>query len=448
VKAENSIKAGVSRRSVIAAGVAAAVSAPMALSAKSYSRILGANDRLNFAAMGVRSRGAALVDSCAALGHNVASLVDVDSRVLAERSGKLVSAGHDAPRTHADIRRALEDSSIDALVIATPDHWHTAAAIMALKAGKHVYVEKPCGHNGAEGEALVAAQRKYGKVVQMGNQQRSSTESAEAVGMIGEGLIGDVYQAYTWYSNNRKSIGKGVETAPPEWLDWDLWQGPAPDMPFRDNLVHYNWHWFWHWGTGETCNNAAHELDVARWAMGLGNPVQVSAKGARRFHTGDDWEMYDTLRLTLAYEGGREIIWDGHSCNEVKKFGRTRGVLLYGTKGSAIVDREGYVFSDLAGEVIAERIVPTDAADSGNLVGGGRLTDLHIANFVDAVRGKSVLRSPIDEGATSTLMCHLGNTAYRVGRELQIDPQTGRPQDAEAMTYWGREYRPGWELAV
>lgn len=440
---------GVSRRSVIAGGAIGMASTALGLSAKSYARILGANDRLNFAAMGTRSRGWALLQSCLEQGHNVSSLVDVDSRVLEDGLGKLGAAGYSSPRISDDIRNALDDNSIDAVIIATPDHWHAPASVMALKAGKHVYVEKPCSHNGEEGEILVAAQRKYGKVVQMGNQQRSSLESLEAVRMIAEGVIGDVYQAYTWYSNDRTSIGNGVQTPSPDWLNWDLWQGPAPRRAYQDNLVHYNWHWFWHWGTGETCNNAAHELDVARWAMGLGNPKHVSAMGARRFHTDDDWEMYDTLRLTLSYSGGREIIWDGHSCNGVKKFGRGRGVLLYGTKGSVILDREGYVFSDLSGEVFAERNVATAAADSGNLVGGGRLTDKHIANFIDTVRGKANKQnSPIDEGATSTLMCHLGNTAYRVGRDLAVDAETGRPQDAEAEKLWGREYEPGWELTV
>jgi len=187
---------------------------------------------------------------------------------------------------------AIEDKDIDALVIATPDHWHAPMTLEALKAGKNVYVEKPCSHNPAEGEMLVAAQKKYGKLVQMGNQRRSTVVANKMMEEIKEGIIGDVYFARTWYANTRGPIGFGKKAAVPDYLDWELWQGPSPRVDYRDNIHPYNWHWFWHWGTGEALNNGTHEIDVARWALGVDFPKKVVSLGGRYCFTGkDDWNV-------------------------------------------------------------------------------------------------------------------------------------------------------------
>jgi predicted dehydrogenase len=435
-----------SRRSFLKSGATIAALGVAAGCATTSAQVLGANERLNVAVMGVRSRGKALIFGFAKMGARVTHIIDVDTRVLDEVSGEMVAKGLPSPKLERDVRKAIEDKDLDALVIAAPDHWHAPAAIMALAAGKHVYLEKPSSHSPREDELLITAQEKYGKVVQMGNQQRSAPESIELMTRIGEGEIGEIYQAETWYANNRGSIGNGTKMPAPNWLDWELWQGPAPRRDYQDNLVHYNWHWFWHWGTGETCNNAAHELDIARWAMGLTHPIRVSADGSRRFHTGDDWEMYDTMELKLDYEGDRSISWSGHSCNKAPTFGRTRGTQLLGTKGWAIVDRSGYEIYNPAGERVGERKrEATSAASSADLIGADELTDLHIGNFIDTVRGKAVRQaSPIQDGAVSTLMCHLGNLAYRTDGQLRIDPESGRPMSDRAMALWAREYHEGW----
>ena len=435
-----------SRRGFIRSGVSLAALGAVGGCATTSAQVFGANDRLNVAVMGVRSRGKALIFGFAKMGARVTHIVDVDMRVLDEVSGEMASKGLPAPKRDRDVRRVLADKDVDALVIATPDHWHAPAAMLALQAGKHVYLEKPSSYCPREDELLVAAQARYGKVVQMGNQQRSAPESIELVTRVAEGEIGDIYQAKTWYANDRGSIGNGTRMPAPDWLDWELWQGPAPRRAYQDNLVHYNWHWFWHWGTGETCNNAAHELDIARWAMGLGNPVRVTADGSRRFRIKDDWEMYDTMELKLDYAGDRSITWSGHSCNKAPTFGRTRGTQLLGTKGWAIVDRSGYEIYNTAGERVDERKrKATSAANSADLIGADELTDLHIENFIDTVRGKAASQhSPIREGAVSTLMCHLGNLAYRTNGTLLIDPETGRPSSTRAMELWEREYETGW----
>ena len=415
-------------------------------SAASYGRIIGANDRLNVAVMGLNGRGQALVHAFNATpGAIVTDLIEVDSQVLSKRAGEFVKAGMPPARTHVDYRRVLDRRQVDILAIATPDHWHAKAAADAMDAGKHTYVEKPLGMAPSEGEALIAIQRRTGRVLQMGNQQRSSPETIQLLARIRAGELGDLYEAQTWYANSRKSIGVGVEQAPPPHLDWDMWQGPRPRGPYRSNLVHYNWHWFWRYGTGEICNNALHEVDVARWLMGVDYPERVSARGQRRFDLGD-WEMYDTMDLTLAYPGGRTISWKGHSCNGIPRFGRGRGVLVYGTKGSAIVDRNGYEIYDLAGKQVAKVEAPQQVATT-NTVGMGPLDQFHATNMAETIRGTAkVQASPVREGHISTTICHLGNIAYRTGQELKTDQTSGRPHSSEAMKLWSVEYDRNWRL--
>ncbi|RIA46949.1 putative dehydrogenase [Hephaestia caeni] len=425
------------------AGAALAV----AMSARSYARIKGANDRLRVAVVGVNGRGQPHMSAFSALPNvEVTHLVDVDSKVLATRAAEFAAKGNRPPQTERDYRRLLDRKAVDIVTVATPDHAHARIAIDAMDTGHDVYLEKPIGMAPAEGEALLAAQQRTGRILQVGNQQRSSAETQALAALVKAGELGDIYEAQTWYANNRGSIGHGKEMPPPAHLDWNLWQGPRPRAHYRSNLVHYNWHWYWQYGTGETCNNAMHELDVARWMMGLAFPSHVSARGARHFYRDDDWEMYDTLALELAYADGRVIRWDGHSCNGVRRFGRGRGVLLLGTKGSAVVDRNGFELFDLAGQ--STRIVKSAATSATtNTVGEGALDGLHAGNFVDVIRGRAAaLASPIREGHISTTLCHLGNIAYRTGSPLTIDAATGKPSSPEAMKLWSVDYEPGWEV--
>jgi len=434
------------RRSVLAGAIASVAAA--SFSARSYAQIKGANDRLRVAVMGLNGRGMAHVKAFAAASNlQVTHLVDVDSKVLQTR-GAEVAQKFSQTKLERDYRRVLDSKSVDILTVATPDHWHATAALDAMSAGKHVYLEKPCGIAPSEGEALIAAQQRSGRVLQVGNQQRSSVETRELVSLVRAGELGEIYAADTWYANNRKSIGVGVDGPPPPNLDWDLWQGPRPRRSYRSNLVHYNWHWFWHWGTGELYNNAVHEVDIARWLMGVEFPERVSARGARRFYQGDDWEMYDTLRLELTFGGGRMIRWDGHSCNAVSRYDRGRGTLIYGTKGSALVDRNGYEVFDLAGKSVRKAAARATSATT-DTTGEGALDVLHVDNFAAVIRGKRAeLASPIRESHVSTLLCHLGNMAYRTGADLVCDAATGRPSSTAALAYWTPEYESGWEIAA
>jgi predicted dehydrogenase len=409
---------------------------------------LGApGERVAVAVMGLNGRGTALAKAFARTPNaRVAYLCDVDSQVLAKAAAVVGPLQASPPKVIGDFRRALDDKSVDALVIAAPDHWHTPAAILALQAGRHVYVEKPCGHNAREGELIVAAQRKYSRAVQMGTQQRSAAHSIELVQALKEGLIGQPYLARAWYANSRGTIGRGKEAAVPANLDYELWQGPAPRTPYHDNVIHYNWHWFHRWGTGEICNNGTHEIDVSRWALGVDTCTKVVSTGGR-YQFDDDWEFPDTQEVTFEFAGGKTIIWQGQSCNGLPTFNRSRGVSVLGTGGSVVVDRDGYVVYDQKGQVIRQ-VAAAKPADPLNVVADDEMTGVHIANFIDAVRTGAALHQPIAEGAKSVLLCHLGNIAQSTGRALRIDASGHILDDADAMKQWQREYAPGWTPVV
>jgi predicted dehydrogenase len=280
----------------------------------------------------------------------------------------------------------------------------------------------------------------------MGTQQRSAARSIELAQALKEGLIGRPYLARAWYANTRGTIGRGKEAPVPASLDYELWQGPAPRTPYRDNVIHYNWHWFHRWGTGEICNNGTHEIDVSRWLLGVDTCSRVVSAGGR-YQFDDDWEFPDTQEVAFEFAGGKTIIWQGQSCNGLPTFGRSRGVAVLGTGGSVVVDRDGYVVYDQKGQVIRE-VAAAKPSDPLNVVADDEATGTHIANFVDAVRTGAALHQPIAEGAKSVLLCHLGNIAQSTGRALHIDASGHILDDADAMKQWQREYAPGWMPVV
>ncbi len=413
------------------------------------------SDMVRVGIMGVNGRGNALAQSFARIaGSEVTYICDVDSRAVTKTIAAVSESRNGSslqqrrPTGVTDVRRVLDDPDVDALVIAAPDHWHAPATIMALQAGKHVYVEKPCSHNAREGELLVEAQRKYDRVVQMGNQQRSAPRSIEIIQEIRDGLIGRPYYARAWYANTRGTIGHGQIAPVPEWLDYELWQGPAPRTPYKDNVVHYNWHWFWRWGTAEINNNGAHEIDVCRWALGVDYPTRVTSAGGRYHFAEDDWEMVDTQIAAYDFPEDKTLVWEGRSCNGRPIEGRGRGSSIHGEKGTVVLDRNGYVVYDNDNNEVRRNLRPQQ--DSGlDVRGAGPLTDLHIENFLETIRGQATQTAPIDQGHTSVLLCHLGNIAQRTGRALDCDPSNGRiMNNAEAMKLWSRDYEPGWELKV
>jgi predicted dehydrogenase len=436
------------RREFIDAMAVGAAGLAVGATAKSYGQILGANDRLNFAVIGLNGRAYAHLASLKAnkAAARISHVCDVDSTILRKFAEAAKQEMGEPAAAEKDFRKILEQKDVDAITIATPDHWHTPMAIAGLRAGKHVYLEKPCSHNPAEGALLIEAQQKYGKLVQMGTQQRSSPHTIEIIGKIREGIIGRPYFAKAWYSNVRKSIGTGKEVPVPAELDWDLWQGPAPRRPYKDNLHPYNWHWFKIYGTGESLNNGTHEVDVCRWALGVDYPKRVTASGGR-YHFKDDWQFYDTLVTSFEYDDAM-LSWEGKSCEGMKYYGRDRGATIMGATGSVLIDRGGYELYDLKGNKQKE-VKARDAAASSDLIGRDSMTDLHFANFIAGIRKGEKLNAPISVGNVAVTMLQLSNIAWELNRELRLDPKDGRIQaDAEAMKMWGREYERGWEPHV
>lgn len=413
--------------------------------AKSYGQILGSNERVNFAVIGLNSRGYAHISALKA-NKDTARIVhvcDVDSNILVKCAAFTEKELGYSPATGKDFRKIFELKDVDAITIATPDHWHTPMAIAGLQAGKHVYVEKPCSHNPAEGALLVRAQQKYGKLVQMGTQQRSSSFTIEIIEKIRGGLIGRPYFAKCWYNNTRSSIGFGKQVSVPPQLDWDLWQGPAPRQPYRSNVQPYNWHWFKTWGTGEALNNGTHEVDICRWALGVEYPNRVTASGGR-YHFKDDWEFYDTLVTNYEYDD-KMISWEGICCQGMRSHNRSRGSTIMGTDGTVLVDRDGYEIYDLKGGKTGEFTVGRKTS-SADLVGIDSMTDAHFANFIAGIRKDEKLHSAVAVGNVAVTMLQLSNIAWEVNRELNLDAKDGRiKNDQQAMILWSRNYEKGWE---
>lgn len=337
------------------------------------------------------------------------------------------------PTGVGDIRKLLEAKDFDVLFVAVPNHWHAPATILACNAGKHVYVEKPCSHNPWEGETMIKAARKNQRLVQMGNQRRSWPVLIEAVDKLRNGVIGKVFYARSWYTNQRGSIGTGRQVPVPDRLDYSLWEGPAPERPYVDNLVHYNWHWRWHWGNGELGNNGIHALDLARWGLGVGLPQTVSCSG-NRYWFKDDWETPDTTLAAYDF-GSSGISWDASSSHP-RQQEKLPFVSFYGENGTLENHGGGYKIFDLKGKLIEEK-------------GGPQGEQVHIQNLFDAIRDGKKQNSEIAEGHISTMLCHLGNMAYRTASTLKVDPENGHVKNnRDAMKLWKREYRRGWEPKV
>jgi len=408
--------------------VAAASSGAIASAAR-------ANNKLVVGVMGTNGRGTALARGFAAQKDcEIAYICDVDSRAVSKGVAAAAKVQGKAPQGVSDFRKVLDDKAVDILVVAAPNHWHAPAAILGCAAGKHVYVEKPCSHNPHEGELMVAAARKHDKVVQMGTQRRSWPKIIEAIEKVRGGEIGKVYYSKSWYNNRRGSIGRGKETAVPTWLDYTLWQGPAPEVAYRDNILHYNWHWMWNWGCGELGNNGVHSIDVSRWGLGVDYPTRVTSSGGR-YRWDDDQQTPDTHSVSFEF-GDKMISWECLSWSPRGTDGSMFGISFHGDQGTLMIIDSGYKIYDMHNKEIESK-----SGSGGDAV--------HQVDFLSAIRDGHRPHAEIEIGHKSTLLCHLGNIAHRTQRSLTTDPSNGHILgDAEAQKLWRREYRPGWEPTV
>lgn len=422
------------------------------MSARSASSVAGANEKIRIGVIGVNSRGLALAQGFAKMPDcEVTCICDCDLNAMERCRDYVYKIQGTKPVGIQDIRKMVESDCFDAAVIATPDHWHAKAAIMAMQAGKHVYLEKPTSFCPSENELLVKAVAKYGKVAQAGNQRRSWPNIIEAINEVKSGAIGKVQYAKSWYTNNRPSIGHGKVVPVPSNLDWDLWQGPAPRTEYKDNIVHYNWHWFERWGTGEALNNGTHFIDLVRWGLGVDYPTLVSSVGGR-FRYDDDWEFPDTQMISYQFGDDAAASWEGRSCNSTPVDTKGLGVAFYGESGTLyLTGGNEYYITDMKGEVIKKVDSPAELAfETGNLFNPAEKLDMiHFQNWFDAIRKGEKLNSDIVEACISTQLVQLGNISQKLGRGLIIDPANGHIiGDKKAKALYTREYEKGWEIKI
>jgi len=412
-------------------------------------RVLGANNRVRVAICGLHGRGNDHLENYAKIQNvEIAALCDIDASVLSQRLSQMDKMGLPKPATYVDVRKLLEDKSIDAISIATPNHWHSLMAIWACQAGKDVYVEKPCSHNLWEGKQLVRASQRYNRIVQHGTQIRSATAAREMVQKMKDGLIGETYMArglcYKW----RDTIGRAAVQPVPAGVDYDLWTGPAPVHAFTKNRFHYNWHWNWTYGNGDLGNQGVHQVDLARWGMGLGFPNKVSAIGGH-FMFDDDQETPNDLNCAFEFDlpdGKRRMItfevrhWITNHEAEIgtqslgtpepkrstgqAKLGPLAG--SHNTVGNIFYGSKGYLSTGDEDAVTYVAWLGRNQDQQPPVHGGAEKA--HFQNFIDCVvsRNKADLKAPIEEGHISCGLVHLANASYRLGRTLNFNPETQR----------------------
>jgi predicted dehydrogenase len=387
------------------------------------------------AIIGVRGRGRALGGVFAKLSDaSIEYLVDVDERVIGAAADVVERAGKKRPKAERDMRRVFENKEIDAVVIATPDHWHTPAAILACDAGKDVYLEKPCSHNLREGKLLIDAVRRNKRVVQHGTQARSREITRQAIDYVHSGKIGKVVMAKAWDVQKRDDIGHKPDGPVPAGVDFDTWIGPAPALPFNENRFHYTWHWHWNFGTGDAGNDGAHQIDMARWALGVELPTEVSGSGAKLFFD-DDQQTPDTITATFRYPG-KMLLFEMRIWNPYAMEGVENGVAVYGGDGLVQIgkwDRQwGYKVFDSRGKLVTHE------------QGQGE-DEAHIRNFVDCVRSRKAPNAEIEIGFRSVAHCHLANIVARTGRTARYDAAANTvTDDPAAAKLVGRTYRDHW----
>lgn len=440
----------IDRRSFLAdsARGVTAFAATSALFADSAVAKSEASERLRVGCVGVGGRAGFLLRTFASLKDvEVVAVADIDSRRLPEALEAVAKLQGKAPTAVGDFRKLVDNPNIDALVVGTPDHWHAIPTIMGCQAGKDVYVEKPDGHNIQEGQRMVQALRKHNRIVQMGTQARSGSHFLSAMEFIRTGKLGKCLVAKAWESSKQGPIGRPDDSEPPAGVDYEMWLGAAPKRPFNVRRFHGNWRWFFDYGTGDLGNDGVHRLDVARWALStateaaggapLGFPAKISANGGK-WYFDDMQEWPDTLQVTYEYAGtpGRLLTYEMRVWSPYRMYGEDEGVVLYGDQAYLVIGNTRWRAYSPKDEVIAE--------DKGNNDG-----KVHIENFVECVKTRKKPNADLETvGHPSSMLCHGGNVAWRLGRTVILDPKTELfVGDAEANKLRTRpEYRKPWEL--
>lgn len=415
------------------------LAAASALASSNLARAGGANNRLVIGVIGPGGMGSHhLRHLVARKDVEIAYLCDPDRNRLRNAAALVEKSGARAPQTVADMRRVLDQKAVDAVFIATPDHWHAPAAILACNAGKHVYVEKPCCHNIREGRLMIEAGRRNKRIIQVGTQSRSTDFIRQGMEALHKGAIGEILVARVWNSQLRRDIGRGKPQEPPEYLDYDLWIGPAPMVPYQANRVHSVWRWWYDFGAGDMGNDGVHDIDVAIWGLGVRtHPSTVTALGGKYFFN-DDQQFPDTQTVVCEYaaegEKGRkkQLIFEQRIWSPYVQEGHENGAAFYGTRGMMVIGHtSSWQMFGPRNKLIKQM--------SGSVSVPG-----HHSNFFDGIRKGAALNADIEVGHLGATICHLGNIATRLGRVLHFDPKSEQfSNDKEANAMVRRRYREG-----
>jgi len=435
------------RDAVKGIGLGVGIASASLLSSRSFAK--GAGDRVVIGVVGCGGRGRQHAQLLAGREDvRVAYACDPDLHRAERSAAEVERASGKKPAVVQDLRKVLDDDAVDAIIVSTPDHWHAPAAILACDAGKHVYVEKPCSHNVREGRLMIEAARRHKRIVQVGTQARNSKHVRHAMQLIRDGAIGDVLVAKAWNSQRRGNIGHGKPSAPPGHLDYDLWLGPAPYVPYHSNRLHYNWHWRYAFGTGDIGNDGVHEMDLALWGLGVeSHPETVSGIGEKLFFD-DDQQFPDTQNVAFGFaaesENGqrKQLIFEMRIWAPYRMEGYENGNAFYGTKGFLLLGKnDGLRLFGERNKLISE--MPAAGANTQN-------TLTHHEDFLQSIRSGNRPQADIEMGHRAAVACHLGNIACRLGRSIRFDATAEQvPDDAEAGAWLGRDYRKGhWASLV
>jgi predicted dehydrogenase len=436
------------RRHFIGTSAAAVIVAGM----KAQGKVIGSNNRIRVCTIGFNGQGGSHIKEVLGLKNEAeyVALCDVDSNVLAKGAKTVEAAQGKAPKTYSDIREALQQKDIDAVTIATPNHWHSLAAIWALQAGKDVYVEKPMTHNISEGWQVMAAAKKYNRILQHGTQSRSNATLIRDMKLIHSGFIGKIIESrgYVYKNGNRAPIGQGKPGPVPDHLDWTLWQGPSRDQQYMINTtrkkpglyVHYDWHYFWEYGNGEIGNQGVHQMDIACWGHNRGMPINVFSAGGR-FGMDDAGQTPNTQATTFSYADGSILTFQVRNLGSYQEFdGGDSGNNFLGTKGFYVVGKGFFTYKQ--GQMSEREPIPVPP-DAELPKSGSRFQ-----RFFAALRSRKLEDVPMSvrDAHVSCAHCHLGNIAFRTGRSLDFDPKTERFKDNSLNHHLTREYRKGFEV--
>jgi len=436
------------RRQFIGAGASAVIVAGM----KAQGKVFGANDRVRVCTIGFNGRGRNHIQDILGLKAEAefTALCDVDANVLA-RGGKMVETAQGrAPKLYRDLRAVMDDKEVDAITIASPNHWHALTTIWACQAGKDVYVEKPMSHNIHEGRQIINAAQKYGRIVHHGTQSRANPTLIRDMKLIHSGIIGEIVESRGWvYKNgNRAPIGRGRPGPVPEYLDWTLWQGPAPEAPYHINTtrdkpglhVHYDWHYFWEYGNGEIGNQGVHQMDIACWGHNRGMPLRIHSAGGR-FGMDDDGQTPNTQATTFSYGDGSILTFGVRNLGSYQELdGGDSSNSFFGTKGFYVVGKGFFTYKQGKMHEREAIAIPADAplVDKGDV----------FQRFFGAIRSRRTEELPVSvrDAHVSCTHCHLGNIAFRAGRSIEFDPKTERFKDTSLDSHLSRQYRKGFEV--